>query len=152
MQETPTPMSDAPAPARADHLIEQMHRVESLVGQLAEAMNAAVEDLEALGKTSYREGGKRGVDTLLGAGATVDGLYGKVRGRLRAHGLERLLERQRDRLAGAVLLPVAASERRLALVDGGPSVPPVDAIDHPLQVDGLGLLAQDETRQLVGLG
>ena len=92
MQETPTPMSDAPA-ARAENLIEKLQGIESLVAQLGGAMNTAVEEIEALGKTAYGEGGKRGVDNLLGAGATVDGLWGKVRGRCRAHGLERLLQR-----------------------------------------------------------
>jgi hypothetical protein len=91
-QKTPTPMSDAPA--RAEHLIEGLQRVESLLGQLSEAMGTVGEDLELLGRASYREGGGiRGVDNLLAAGASVDAIWGRVRGRCRAVGLERLLQR-----------------------------------------------------------
>jgi len=92
-EETPMSEADTAGATRAEHFIESLGRIEGLVAQLGEAMATAVEDIEALNKAGYREGGHRGLDTVLGAGASVDSLWGKVRGRCRAHGLERLLQR-----------------------------------------------------------
>jgi hypothetical protein len=78
--------------AAVAQFIEHLRGVETAISDLASAMAAAVTDCEHLARSGYREGSRRGVDNLLGAGASVDSLWGKARGRCRALGLERLLE------------------------------------------------------------
>jgi hypothetical protein len=77
---------------RAEHLIEGLQRLESLAIQLSTAMRAALDDIEALNKAAYREGGIRGADRLGGA-LSGDALFALVRGRFHALGLEPLLQR-----------------------------------------------------------
>ena len=77
---------------RAEHLIEGVHRIESLTLQLSSAVSEVIGDIEGLSKAAHREGGTRGVDRL-GSALSTEGLYGLIRGRLHALGLERLLQR-----------------------------------------------------------
>ena len=77
---------------RAESLIADLQRVEGLVLDLRSAIAAAVAHIEHLGKAAYQDEGQRGVENVMGA-VSVDSLYGLVRQRLHAVGLEALLQR-----------------------------------------------------------
>jgi hypothetical protein len=97
---------------RAEALIAGLQRIEGIVVDLRSAIADAVGNIEQLGKVAYGNDGRRGADQMLAA-LSVDGLYGLVRQRLHAVGLEVLLQRTTWGASEAWVHDVAQRLRRV---------------------------------------